>query len=76
MKPSPAKKHPELKPSSYRWKCNLSTFKFESTAEIQPIEDIIGQDRALKALRLGVGLRAPGYNIYSRFGRHGKGLVC
>lgn len=64
MKPSPAKKHPELKPSSYRWKCNLSTFKFESTAEIQPIEDIIGQDRALKALRLGVGLRAPGYNIY------------
>ncbi|GJQ33843.1 MAG: hypothetical protein HBSAPP04_26820 [Ignavibacteriaceae bacterium] len=64
MKPSPAKKHPELKPSAYRWKCNLSTFKFESTAEIQPIEDIIGQDRALKALRLGVGLRAPGYNIY------------
>jgi len=64
MKPSPAKKHPELKPSAYRWKCNLSTFKFESTAEIEPIEDIIGQERALKALRLGVGLRAPGYNIY------------
>ncbi|KAB2908676.1 MAG: AAA family ATPase [Ignavibacteriales bacterium] len=64
MKPSPAKKHPELKPSAYRWKCNLSTFKFESTAEIRPLEDIIGQDRALEALKLGVGLHSPGYNIY------------
>ena len=64
MKPAPAKKHPELKPSAYRWKCNLSTFKFESTEEIEPIEGIIGQDRAIKALRLGVGLKASGYNIY------------
>lgn len=64
MKPAPAKKHLELKPSAYRWKCNLSTFNFESTEEIEPIEGIIGQDRAIKALRLGVGLKASGYNIY------------
>ncbi len=64
MKPVAARKHLELKPSAYRWKCNLSTFKFETTEEIEPVEGIIGQERAIKALRLGVGLHASGYNIY------------
>ncbi|MBK7866213.1 MAG: AAA family ATPase [Ignavibacteriales bacterium] len=64
MKPVAARKHTELKPSAYRWKCNLSTFKFETTEEIEPVEGIIGQERAIKALRLGVGLHASGYNIY------------
>ncbi|GAB1443498.1 ATP-binding protein [Ignavibacteriales bacterium] len=64
MKPVAARKHTELKPSAYRWKCNLSTFKFETTEEIEPVEGIIGQERAIKALRLGVGLKASGYNIY------------
>lgn len=57
-------KHKELKPEELRWKCDPNIFDFESTEEIDPIEGIIGQERALKAIRMGVDLRSPGYNIY------------
>ena len=57
-------KHKELKPEELRWKCDPNIFKFESTEDIEPIEGILGQERALKAIRLGVDMRSPGYNIY------------
>ena len=64
MNPPKPKKHKELKPQELRWKCDPDVFKFTSTSDIEPIEGILGQERALKALKLGVELRAPGYNIY------------
>ncbi len=57
-------KHKELKPEELRWKCDPNIFDFESTEDIDPVEGIIGQERALKAIRMGVDLRSPGYNIY------------
>ena len=57
-------KHKELKPEELRWKCDPNIFKFESTEDLDPIEGILGQERALKAIRMGVDLRSPGYNIY------------
>ncbi|MBA4251754.1 MAG: peptidase [Chlorobiaceae bacterium] len=59
-----APKHTKLKPMHLRWTCNPKIFDFKSTKEIEPIEGILGQDRALRALRLGVNLKSPGYNIY------------
>ena len=59
-----ASKHKELKPEDLRWKCNPDIFEFSSTGDIEPIEGILGQDRAMKAIKLGVDLRSPGYNIY------------
>ncbi|QQS36759.1 MAG: AAA family ATPase [Ignavibacteriales bacterium] len=56
--------HRELKPDELRWKCDPDIFEFYSTGDIEPIEGILGQERALKAIRLGVDLRAPGYNIF------------
>ncbi|NUN09761.1 MAG: AAA family ATPase [Ignavibacteriaceae bacterium] len=53
-----------LKPADLRWKCNPQIFEFESTLELDPVEGIVGQDRALRAIKLGVDLQAPGYNIY------------
>ncbi len=35
-----------------------------TTAEIKPLEEIIGQDRAVKAIRLGLAMKSTGYNIY------------
>ncbi len=61
--PKPTKPN-ELKPEDLRWKCDPAVFEFESTSDLEPIEGIIGQERALKALKLGVDLRAPGYNIF------------
>ncbi len=64
MKQPKPSKHKELKPEELRWKCDPNIFKFESTEDIEPIEGILGQERALKAIRLGVDMRSPGYNIY------------
>src|SRR4030066_422623 len=54
----------ELKPEDLRWECDPNIFEFDSTESLKPIEGILGQERALKAIRLGVDLHAPGYNIY------------
>lgn len=54
----------ELKPEELRWECKPDIFDFDSTESLTPIEGILGQERALKAIRLGVDLKAPGYNIY------------
>ena len=64
MKTIRAKKHKELLSEEIRWTCNPDVFKFVSTDELEPIKGILGQERALKAIKLGVDLRSPGYNIY------------
>ena len=62
--PKKIKSSLELKPEDLRWRCNTELFEFDSTEDLKPIEGILGQERALKALKLGVDLRKPGYNIY------------
>jgi len=57
-------KHKTLTTEELRWKCNDDVFEFDSTSDLDPIEGIVGQERALKAIKLGVDLRSPGYNIY------------
>ncbi len=61
---SVAPQHPELSIDDYRWFCPPELIPAETTEEVEPIEGIIGQDRALKALKLGVELYSPGYNIF------------
>ncbi len=61
--PKPPKPN-KLKPIDLRWRCNPDIFSFDSTSDIEPIEGILGQERALKAIKLGVDLRGPGYNIF------------
>ncbi len=59
-----AKKHPELKPSDLKWTCDTKIFDFDSTTTIKPHEEIIGQKRAIKSLKIGVDLKSQGYNIF------------
>lgn len=42
----------------------LKNFSFKSTEEIEPKQDIIGQDRAVKAIEFGLNMKQKGYNIY------------
>ena len=68
-KAKPAKTNPAPRPKpltadKLRWRCDPATLPFESTAEIEPLDTIIGQDRAVKALRMGVELYGPGYNVF------------
>jgi ATP-dependent Lon protease len=54
----------ELAPEQLRWRCNPSRIPYETTAQAEPVEGPVGQDRALRALRMGVELAAPGYNAF------------
>jgi predicted ATP-dependent protease len=38
--------------------------RFMSTEELEPLDEIIGQDRAMAALEIGLGIPHEGYNIY------------
>lgn len=40
------------------------SFGFKTTAELEPLTEIVGQPRALRALDLGTGIRHPNYHIY------------
>jgi predicted ATP-dependent protease len=56
--------HAELEPAKLRWRCDPSRLPFETTAQAEPREGFIGQERALRALKMGIELSAPGYNIF------------
>jgi lon-related putative ATP-dependent protease len=59
-----APKHVSLPPEKLRWQCDPATIPFKTTAEIEPVAGDMGQDRALRALRMGVELTASGYNLF------------
>ncbi len=61
---SPELKIAELGPEKLRWRCELSRIPFETTAQAQKREGFVGQERALRALKMGVELSAPGYNVF------------
>lgn len=44
--------------------CDGDYFKFKSTKEMKSSHDIISQERAVRAINMGLGIRRPGYNIY------------
>jgi len=45
-------------------KCDISCFDFNTTADLIPLQGIIGQERASEALKFGLSVRKKGYNIY------------
>src|SRR5690554_6453594 len=39
-------------------------FNFTSTAELEPLSGVLGQERALEALQFGIAMQRPGYNVF------------
>jgi predicted ATP-dependent protease len=64
MTTKPAPKPMELSAAKLRWRCELSRIPFETTAQAELREGFIGQERALRALKMGAELSAPGYNVF------------
>ncbi|MBI5647722.1 MAG: AAA family ATPase [Ignavibacteriae bacterium] len=60
----PAPPHVALPADTLRWTCPLETIPAETTEGVEPVEGIIGQERAIKALQMGVELVGPGYNVF------------
>ena len=46
------------------WRCDLSFLPFSCTADMTPLEDFIGQERAMRAIEFGLGVDKPGFNIF------------
>jgi len=57
-------KFASLPPDKLRWRCDPASIPFNTTADVEPATGDMGQDRALRALRMGVELTAPGYNLF------------
>lgn len=54
----------ELPPEKLRWSCDPCVFGIKDTDELAPSEAIIGQKRAIDAIRLGLDMESVGYNIF------------
>ncbi|HMB68509.1 MAG TPA: ATP-binding protein, partial [bacterium] len=59
-----APEHPALPVERLRRECAPDSFRFETTEELEASQDIIGQERALRAIKLGLEMDSPGYNIF------------
>jgi lon-related putative ATP-dependent protease len=53
-----------LAPEQLRWECDPAVFSFETTSELRSDEVIVGQERAVRALDLGLMMTQPGYHIF------------
>jgi lon-related putative ATP-dependent protease len=55
----------ELRPEDVYRLCDASAFKFDNTAELSELTDIIGQARAVASVEFGMGIANDGYNIFA-----------
>lgn len=53
-----------LPPEALRRAADPAGYGFRSTAELEPLDILVGQDRALDALTFGIAIEAPGYNVF------------
>ncbi|MDH3283484.1 MAG: AAA family ATPase [Acidobacteriota bacterium] len=65
--------HPRLERSDLRlaedvlrWRCDPKSLGFRSSAEVEPINAVVGQDDAVEALRFGLESKGAGQNVYIR----------
>ena len=66
----------ELAPDRLRRRCDPAKLPFESTAKLSPLEGIIGQERAVRAIRFALDIPSPGYNVFvAGLSGTGKGSI-
>jgi lon-related putative ATP-dependent protease len=55
----------ELPVDKLRRVCDPTLMHCATTEELTPLEEIIGQERAVKALRFGLDIERPGFNVFA-----------
>jgi lon-related putative ATP-dependent protease len=58
------KSYPEVPVEKLRWRLDPATLAFETTQDLEPLKEIIGQNRGVEAFRFGVKMEKPGYNVF------------
>ncbi|MHA1536565.1 MAG: Lon protease family protein [Alphaproteobacteria bacterium] len=48
-----------------RRRCDPARFPFKTTDKAEPIDGVLGQDRAVAAIEFGIGIKRPGYNLFA-----------
>ena len=48
-----------------RTECDAASLGFATTAEVEPLKGGFGQGRAVRAIRFGIGIKQPGYNLFA-----------
>ncbi|TNF73138.1 MAG: ATP-dependent protease [Acidobacteria bacterium] len=61
-----------LTPDQLYRKCDFGKLVFETTHDLEPLEGLLGQPRAVAAVEFGIGIERDGYNIFA-FGPPGTG---
>ncbi|MBI4454365.1 MAG: AAA family ATPase [Acidobacteria bacterium] len=61
-----------LNPEELYQRCDPAQFPFQTTADLPNLTEILGQARAVDAVRFGIGIHREGYNLYA-LGRPGTG---
>jgi len=54
-----------LAPDALWRSCDPEQFDFETTADLEVVHEVVGQERATDAVRFGMGIRKPGFHIYA-----------
>ncbi|KAF0192198.1 MAG: ATP-dependent protease [Gammaproteobacteria bacterium] len=54
-----------LSPEQLYNRCNPEEFRFNSTADLEDLAEVVGQARAMEALSFGIGIRREGYNLFA-----------
>lgn len=57
--------NPELSVEELRRICDPGMFDFESTEDLPLLDEVIGQDRAVRAVSFGIDIDSPGYHMYA-----------
>ena len=47
-----------------RWRLDPASLPFETTDDLKPLKEIIGQERAVEAFKFGMGMEKQGYNVF------------
>ncbi len=55
----------ELSPEELRRACMVEEMGFASTADLPELTEIIGQERATRAIEFGIDIQCYGYNIFA-----------
>jgi ATP-dependent Lon protease len=54
----------EIPVDKLRWRLDPATLPIETTEDLEPLKEIIGQKRGIEAFRFGMGMDKPGYNVF------------
>ncbi len=58
------KSYTQVPVEKLRWRLDPATLSFDTTDDLKPLEEIVGQKRGVEAFKFGMGMDRRGYNVF------------